>query len=221
MAGRPGAVPPGWLGRWVAWVGAGELAGFAVPATVVALVVGRGEAWTFAAAVAAGLVEGAVLGAAQARVLREVVRVPSARWVLATSAAAGLAWTVGMLPALTWETWSAWPPVATGAAGVAAAGVLLASIGTAQWLLLRSRLTRAGWWVAGTAGAWVVGLGVFAAVTSPLWQPGQATGVVVAIGLLGGAVMAFSMATVTGLVLRWLVAGAGRRVSAGLASVAP
>ncbi|WP_199423349.1 hypothetical protein [Actinotalea solisilvae] len=221
MARRPGRTPPGWLGRWVAWVGAGELAGFAVPATVVALVLDRGDAWSFAGAVGAGLVEGALLGVAQARVLRDVVRVPAGRWVLATSAAAGLAWAVGMLPGLTWRTWSAWPPVVVGAVGAAAAGVLLASIGTAQWLLLRTRLPRAGWWVAGTAGAWVVGLGVFAAVTSPLWQPGQATGVVVAIGLLGGAAMAFSMAGVTGLVLRRLVDGPGHRVSPGLASVAP
>lgn len=43
-------------------------------------------------------------------------------------------------------------------------------------------------------------------VSSPLWQTGQPVGLVVAIGALGGAVMALTMALTTGLALRRLLA---------------
>lgn len=42
---------------------------------------------------------------------------------------------------------------------------------------------------------------VFTAVTSPLWQEGQPVALIAAIGILGGAVMAATVAAVTGLVL--------------------
>jgi hypothetical protein len=82
--------------------------------------------------------------------------------------------------------------------GVVVGTVVLASIGTAQWLVLRAALPRSASWIATTAGAWAVGLLAFAAVTTPLWQPGQPLALVTAIGVLGELVMAGTVAAITG-----------------------
>jgi hypothetical protein len=58
---------------------------------------------------------------------------------------------------------------------------LLASIGTAQWLILRRHVTGALRWVGTTALAWLVGLGVFLGFAMPLWQPGQPLALTIAI----------------------------------------
>lgn len=81
---------------------------------------------------------------------------------------------------------------------------LLASIGTAQWLILRRHVDRAAWWVVATALAWLAGLGVFFGISSPLWQQGQPVEVVILIGLGGGLLMAATSSVVTGLALRRL-----------------
>jgi hypothetical protein len=72
-------------------------------------------------------------------------------------------------------------------------------------LELRRHLARAEWWVAATAAAWCVGLLAFAVVTTPLWQPGQSTILVIAIGALGGLAMAATMAGITGWALTRLL----------------
>src|SRR3954447_15721307 len=90
-------------------------------------------------------------------------------------------------------------PVAVLIAGGAVGGAcLLATIGTAQWLVLRTVRPRSAWWIATTAGAWAAGLLAFAAVATPLWQPGQVLPLVIAIGVLGGLVMAATVAGLTG-----------------------
>jgi hypothetical protein len=63
---------------------------------------------------------------------------------------------------------------------------LLASIGTAQWLVLRHHVAHAGGWIATTALAWLVGLVVFLGFSMPLWQPGQPLALTVGIGIAGG-----------------------------------
>jgi len=111
-----------------------------------------------------------------------------------------------MLAPTTFEVWRHWPvPVQLGL-GALVGGVLLTTIGTAQWLELRRHVPNAGRWVGASALAWALDLGVFSAVSTPLWQPGQTTALIIAIGLLGGAAMAVTMATTTGLVLRRLLA---------------
>jgi len=55
-----------------------------------------------------------------------------------------------------------------------------------------------------------VALGVFTAVTTPLWQPGQAAVTVSLIGVLGGLLMAVAMAVVTGAGLRRVLAATVR-----------
>jgi hypothetical protein len=118
-----------------------------------------------------------------------------------TSAAAALAWSIGMLPSTAHDLWSRWPILLIVVAAAALGLVLLCSIGTAQWLELRRHVPRAGRWVTATAAAWCAGLVAFSAVTSPLWQPGQRPALVAAIGALGGLVMALTVAVGTGWAL--------------------
>lgn len=68
--------------------------------------------------------------------------------------------------------------------------MLLASIDTAQWMVLRHLLPSSAMWIPANAVAWLLGLGAFLAVSTPLWHPGQPFAVVVAIGLPAGLVMA-------------------------------
>jgi hypothetical protein len=122
------------------------------------------------------------------------------RWVLLTAAAAAVAWTVGLL-SFSSESWRGWPAAAQIVTGIGAAMVLLVSIGLAQWFELRRHVPRAWRWIAGSAAAWAVGLGVFMAVATPLWQPGQDLWLTAAIGIGAAVLMAVAMAAVTGLVL--------------------
>jgi len=192
--------------RWVATVTAGELVGFVIPALAAALLVTSTGLPPLPVLVVAGAAEGAILGWAQTRVLRHViVGLSSTRWVALTVVAAAAAWLLGMLPSTLRDVWSSWPPLATAAAATALVAALLGSLGVAQWFELRRHLPRARRWVTGNALAWLLGLTAFFAITSPLWRPGQHASAVAAIGVLGGLVMAFIMATVTGLTLVRLV----------------
>ncbi len=79
--------------------------------------------------------------------------------------------------------------------------MLLLSIGVAQWLELRRHVPHAWKWIAGSAAGWAAGLGVFMAVATPLWQPGQDLWLTAAIGIGAAVLMAVAMSVVTGLVL--------------------
>jgi hypothetical protein len=185
-----------WL-RWFAITTAGELLGFTVPALAGALttvhhVEGLPQALVL---VAAGAVEGGVLGWAQAVVLRRVVTgLDTGSWVRATASGAVLAYTMGMLPSLLFPL----PVPVMVAVGAVAGTVLLASIGAAQWLVLRRYRPRSAWWIATTAGAWILGLAAFLAIATPLWRPGQSTALIILIGVLAGLAMAATVAAVTG-----------------------
>lgn len=198
---RAATAPRGLWRRWFASVTLGELLGFAAPAVTGALV---RDAAPVAAAVAlliAGAVEGGVLGWFQAGVLRRAVPgMRSGDWIRATALGALIAWAVGAIPVAgdgldTWAPWVAVPAAVVG--GI----VLLLSIGVTQWLVLRRHLPGAGLWIWASALAWLAGLAAFTAFTSPLWQPGQSTALVVAIGGLGGLLMAAVMAAITGYFL--------------------
>jgi len=195
------------LTRWICWVSVGELAGFCVPTVTATLLADEPPVALIGALVVAGAVEGTVLGWTQARVLREALpAVSGRRWVTLTAAGAALAWFCGMLVPTAYETWHHWPVPAQIAVLAVLATVLLASIGTAQWLELRRHVPHASRWIGASALAWALGLGTFSAVATPLWQPGQSPALIVAIGLLGGLAMATTMAVTTGLVLRRLLA---------------
>lgn len=189
------------LARWVWWVSVGESLGFLAPATAQVVSAALWPTATVPLLVLAGFAEGAVLGWFQARVLMTRIPVVSIRrWVLLTGAAAVVAWLAGLLT-FSNEGWQGWPAAAQAATGTVTAVVLLVSIGLAQWLELRRHVPKAWRWIAGTAAGWAVGLGVFMAVATPLWQPGQDLWLTAVIGIGAAVLMAVAMSVVTGLVL--------------------
>jgi hypothetical protein len=160
----------------------------------------------------AGAMEGYVLGAAQAWALRTVVpALPARAFAAATAAAAVVAYVIGLAPSTLGDRLGDAPLVLLVLAAALGALVLLASIGTAQWLVLRRAGYDVPWWIATTAAGWLAGLAVFMVVATPLWQPGQPALLVVAIGMLGGLLMAATVAGVTGFAaLRLARIAAGR-----------
>ncbi len=76
--------------------------------------------------------------------------------------------------------------------------LLLCSIGRGQRIELRRHVPRAARWLLITAAGWGAGLFVSMAVATPLWRPGQPTPTIIATGLGAGALMAVSMAGLTG-----------------------
>ncbi|MGW4210369.1 hypothetical protein ACWEIJ_20440 [Lentzea sp. NPDC004789] len=192
-------------GTWTTWftlVTAGEFAGFLAPAVTGALTSSAPRL------VLAGVIEGAVLGAAQWLVLRRSI--PGLKpwhWIGVTALAAGFAWAVAMLTVHYGEPLRTLPlAVLLPLAAVAGLAVLL-STGIGQWLVLRHHVDDASTWVWANAVAWCGGLIVFTVFTTPLWQPGQPTALVVLIGAVGGLLMAATMAAITGSALVRLLRG--------------
>jgi hypothetical protein len=184
---------PALLRRWTLRVSAGEAVGFLAPATVGAATVGAGRA-AVPLLLAAGAVEGAVLGWAQSTVVRSALpALRPGRWVALTAAGAAVAWLLGLSA-------SAIGGPEPGRIVVAAAlgCVLLVSLGLAQWVELRHHVPRAWRWVVITAAAWLLALAVFMAVATPLWHEGQPVGEVIAVGVAAGLLMAVTQAATTG-----------------------
>lgn len=185
---------------WFWWVTAGEFVGFALPAVVGAVSAAP------AALVLAGVVEGAALGWAQARVLTRVLPgLPGLQWIATTAAAAGFAWTVVLTATTNGPQLTGFPAVVLLPVAALLGMAVLLSIGTAQWLVLRYHVANAHRWVWATGVAWGVALLVFLVVATPLWQPGQGLAARVLIGALGGLLMAATMAVITGTALVRLV----------------
>ncbi len=209
MTGAPTVDPTtdrGVLRSWIVWTSGAEFVGFFVPASVGALTAQARPQVAIPLLLLAGAAEGFILGAAQGRVLSCVLpRLSWLRWAAVTSAAAVLAWLIGLLPAATQQSWQDWPMALQILAAILGGVILLGSIGIAQWTVLRRHVARAGRWVWITAAAWLLGLTAFMLLASPLWQEGQSRPVVIAIGALGGLVMAVTVAVVTGLGLRNLL----------------
>ncbi|MGY0390487.1 hypothetical protein ACWZJV_26245 [Nocardioides sp. WG-D5] len=187
------------LVRWTTAVTMSEGVGFLVPVAVGTTMVDRPWYVGLPALLGAGAVEGAVLGWAQSVVLRGVLPgVRGHRWVMLTSGAAVVAYLLGMASALT-ATTSGWMqmvlPILCGL-------LLVLSIGAAQWLELRHHVPHAASWAPATAVAWLLALGAFLAIATPLWHEGQRPWVTVLIGVGAGLVMAFVQAVLTGW---WLV----------------
>jgi hypothetical protein len=186
-----------WWRRWFLATTAGEFLGFAGPAVLGAFAFDLPLPAETAVLVAAGCVEGAVLGLAQGLVMhRAHPAISVARWSAATAVGGGAAWLTAMGGVALIQ--STVGDVLRVAALAVLGVVLLLTIGVAQWWLLRAVAPAAWRWIPATAAAWIAGLLVFTGVTTPLWQPGQPVGLIVAIGVLGGLVMAATMAAVTG-----------------------
>ena len=187
--------------RWTLATTLGEAAGFCAPALVGALA--ATAAWpngaTAATLLAAGAAEGYALGAAQAWALRMVVpNLPGRRFAAATAAAAVVAYAIGLAPSTLGDRIRDLPLAVAVPAAVVGGLALLASIGTAQWLVLRRAGRDVAWWIATTAGGWLAGLAVFMSVATPLWRPGQPAPLVIVIGIVAGLLMAATVAATTG-----------------------
>lgn len=187
--------------RWTLATTLGEAAGFCAPALAggLAATAGLSNGATAATLLAAGAVEGYALGAAQAWALRTVVpNLPGRAFTRATAAAAVFAYAIGLTPSTLGDRIRD-VPLAVAVPAAALGGLaLLASIGAAQWLVLRRAGHDVPWWIATTAGGWLAGLTVFMVVAPPLWQPDQPAPLVIAIGVLAGVLMAATVAATTG-----------------------
>lgn len=104
---------------------------------------------------------------------------------------------------------------------VVCGALLLLSIGGAQWLELRHHLARAATWVPATALAWLLALGAFLAVATPLWHEDQRLWVTLLIGVGAGIVMALVQAAVTGWWLLRLLSRVQRESTGWSASQRP
>lgn len=181
------------LGRWVLAVTVAESLGFVVPALTGAATGGR-----YWAMVAAGAVEGMLLGAGQVVGAGRGV-LPPARWVAATALGAAIAWSLGMLPTIVTLPWTD-PPVV--AAVAVAAAVALVAMPVLQWAATGFR--RGLWaWIPVSAGAWAVGL-LWTALPSPFIDLGTPTSTVVAAYAAAGVLMAATVAMLTGVAVRRL-----------------
>src|SRR4249919_3766466 len=145
---RVGSVyPPGtdtFFRRWVACTVAGEAVGFTVAAALAATQ-DLSRMPEFAILLGAGAIEGALLGRGQAMAMTRLhLPVTTIRlWPVATSVAAVVAWSIGLIPGSI-HRMSSWSPWAGWLLAVVLVLVLLASIPTAQFMLLRTALPTAG-----------------------------------------------------------------------------
>lgn len=208
---------------WWQWIAANSLAellglgGVALAGWGVVRWLGEPVGWAPSLAFAGlfvllGAFEGLVVGAMQARVLRQ--RLPGLTgWVRASVIGALAAWALGMVPS---TVMSAGAPAASGASpemGEALRLLLAAGLGLVagpvlalfQWRCLRRRLGRAArWWLPANGAAWALGMPlVFAgahlgASSDAPWQIALGVGLsLLAAGAVVGAVH--------GLALVWLL----------------
>jgi hypothetical protein len=189
--------------RWLITVTAAETVGFLAPACagIWSARAGLGALPQTALVLAAGLFEGASLGAGQALALP--FRVRRSLYALLTALAAGWVWLCVMVPSVALRSGGValfrGSPVAVALAaggGIVLAGAALAAIGSAQWLELRHHAPRAHRWIGWTALAWALALplsftpGPFVDESTPIASHLVLWG-------CGGMLMAYVMATVT------------------------
>ncbi len=221
-----GGAPPPLRGRelwrrWTKTVTIGETLAFSIPAVAGALIAAAdlGPLASAPVILAAGLGEGLVLGFSQALVVRRALPAISSRsWIAATALGALIAWGVSLVPTSIGEGLDDLAPGVLAAGGLLLGVIFLLSIGGLQWRVLREQVPRAGWWVVAVAVGWVAALTAFMAIASPLWQEGQALGLIIAIGVGAGLVMALVMAAITGYALMRLTAPAATSSSASPSS---
>ncbi len=145
-----------------------------------------------------GLVEGTLLGVAQAAVLRRHVGdFPVIAWCAATAIVATVGW--GSTSAFqAGGTGGTEPPmvlVLVGAAGLGAGMGLV--MGAAQWLVLRRVFTRAWTWIPASVVGWGLGM-VPAFWVATLPETGAGLGERLALGAIGGLLMGLAVGAVTG-----------------------
>lgn len=185
-----------WRHHWIAIVTWGETLGYLAPAATAILLTARGvEGWPLVAALAAaGLVEGTVLGAAQARALPFTI--DRARFALLTAVGAAIVWASVM--SLT-QLGTTLPPAILIPIAIPIGAVALVAIGGAQWLELRRHRAigrRALRWIPWTAAAWTAALPL-SFLASPFVDETTPIAANLALWASAGALMAYAMALVT------------------------
>jgi hypothetical protein len=189
--------------RWLIAVTAAETAGFLAPACagILSARAGLGGLRQAALVVAAGLLEGATLGAGQAFALS--FRVRRGRFAVLTALAAGSVWLCVMVPSLALRgggvrVFRGSPLVLAVAvvAGIVLAGAALAAIGGAQWIELRHYAPRAHRWIAWTSLAWALALPLSFA-PGPFVDDSTPIASQVVLWACGGMLMAYVLASVT------------------------
>ncbi len=199
--------------RWIAACVLGETVGLAASALIGALVSRvcdeSAPAFLLATLPLMGLLEGTVLGAAQASVLRAFVA--PGRWVLATAAGMALAW--GLAAAVSWIE----PPRTSPFSLVAAAGLFGAlvgfAVGGAQSHALGDRR-----WLLVSVAAWVVAL-VASALLSELVPWGPFTVRVFLVEAAKGAAAGLSFGVITAPMLLRVLADKAPRSPSTVAAV--
>lgn len=219
---------PSSLALWLRWVGAnalGELAGLGVVGAVASSVVrafgeplSAGYALAFAAlSIGLGAAEGAIVGYAQASVLRR--RLPRLRgWIGATVLGAAVAWALGMLPSTVVSLYQ--PPGPAPAPDVpdwlqlllavplgVFAGMILA---LPQWRVLRRHVAHAGWWLAANALAWAFAMPLVFVAAGLRPETGAALSAAIVIACLAAA--GAVAGAIHGAYLVWLLDWLPRRV---------
>ena len=196
----------GFRHRWTTAFVVGEMVGFVPPAICGATLaaIGVPDVVLVVGLTLAGLLEGLAIGIAQARVLgRHAPDVDGRDWVVATTAAAGFAWFVGMGGGALMGA-SVAPPILVAALLIPAWCAALLSMGYAQWRVLRRTVPRSGRWVWVTAGAWLLGVMIPTAAlsTAPNSWPGW---VHAGIGVLAAMAMGLTVGSLTGRTLERLL----------------
>ncbi len=189
---------------WVVAFVLGELVGFVPPALTGAALASAGahDAVLTAGLVAAGSLEGAVLGIAQAHVLgRYLPGLSRGRWTLATAVGAAVAWLAGMGGSAAIQAFG------QAALVIVAPGMVvgLTAMGTLQWLVLRRRLVGSARWIAVTSLAWLVGVMIPVAALSLVPNDWPAV-VHVVVGVVAAVAMGATVGLLTGTTLQRLLA---------------
>ncbi|HEY5846112.1 MAG TPA: hypothetical protein VIT42_04895 [Microlunatus sp.] len=197
---HPAADPSRFFRRWLGFVTLGEGAGFAMAAAagVASAVLQPSPALAYAVVIAAGAIEGGLLGVGQLLALR-ALRLESSvlrRWPVLTSLGAVVAWAIGLLPStlpdLDWSSPLVW--VGAGLLGL----VLLAAIPLAQLILLRRMVLRPWRWLPANILGWLLGIG-WTLVVSPLVDSSTPIPQLLILYVVAGVLMALTVAAATGL----------------------
>jgi hypothetical protein len=153
--------------------------------------------------VAGGLVEGVALGGLQAAGLRRLLPwLDRRRWLLVTTAVAGLGWAAASAPAaLSGTDDGSVPPLLLVLGGALALGVVMgALLGAVQATGLRGQVRHPWRWIGASAAAWAPAMAViFLGATAPAADWSGPT--VAALG----AVTGLGAGTVLGLVSGWFL----------------
>jgi hypothetical protein len=193
------------LRRWLVSVTLAEAAGFAIPAIVggILSLLAAPAGVVYPAMVLAGACEGVLLGFGQSIGFGSAV--PRSAWMLATAAGAAAAWSMGMLPSSLGgiDFGSPWVIVLAAMLGC----VLLLSIPTLQWLVLRRKGMRTAFWIPVNAGAWAAGI-LWTLAPSPFIDETTPVPALFGVYLLAGLLMAATVAALTGFAARRIASDA-------------